>query len=163
MAVDNREPYGDPNESIAAALANDKVLLMSRNVSAPNRKLLTTSDDGATGWSPAEFHPQLREPICMASLISAPGTPGTLIYSGPDTEAVDAAGKPKPKTGGPRKNLTIKISRDDGKTWSSGRTIEPGPSAYSDLALLSDGTLLCLYEGQRTIRCVRLAKAWWDQ
>ncbi len=163
VAVDNLEPYGDPNESSAAALASGKVLLMSRNVSAPNRKLLTISDDGATGWSSPEFHPQLREPICMSSLISVPGVPGTLIYSGPDTEAVDGAGKPKPKASGPRKNLTLKVSRDEGKAWSKGRTIDSGPCAYSDLAMLSDGTLLCLYEGQRTIRCVQLSKSWWDQ
>lgn len=163
VAVDNHEPYGDPNESIAATLANGHVLLMSRNVSATNRKLLTTSGDGATGWSKPEFHPQLREPICMSSLISVPKIPGTLIYSGPDTEAVDDAGKPKPRAGGPRKNLTIKISRDDGESWSAGQTVAPGASAYSDLAIFDDGTLICLYEGDRTIRCVTLPKSWWDQ
>ncbi len=163
VAVDNHEPYGDPNESIAAVLTSGKVMLMSRNVSAPNRKLLTISDNGATGWSAPEFHPQLREPICMSSLISAPDIAGTLFYSGPDTEAIDGTGKPKPKSSGPRKNLTLKVSRDEGKSWSTGRTVEPGPSAYSDLAMRSDGTLLCLYEGHRTIRCVQLPKAWWDQ
>ena len=45
-----------------------------------------------------------------------------------------------------RKNLTIHISNDDGMSWPTSRTIEPGPSAYSDLAVLDNGTILCFYE-----------------
>ena len=45
-----------------------------------------------------------------------------------------------------RSNLTIHLSRDDGISWPVKRSIETGPSAYSDLAVLPDGTILCLYE-----------------
>jgi sialidase-1 len=45
-----------------------------------------------------------------------------------------------------RANLTVRLSSDDGKTWSAGRTIQPGPAAYSSAALLKDGTLGVLYE-----------------
>lgn len=38
------------------------------------------------------------------------------------------------------------MSEDDGQTWSQSRTLEAGPSAYSDLAVLTDGTTLCFYE-----------------
>ena len=31
-------------------------------------------------------------------------------------------------------------------SWPTSRTIEPGPSAYSDLAVLDNGTILCFYE-----------------
>ena len=41
----------------------------------------------------------------------------------------------------------LAISRDDGRTWPVRRLLQPGPSAYSDLAVLPDGTVLCLYEG----------------
>ena len=34
----------------------------------------------------------------------------------------------------------------DGKTWPINRTLEPGASAYSDLAVLPDGSILCFYE-----------------
>lgn len=37
-------------------------------------------------------------------------------------------------------------SDDDGRTWAVSRVLEPGPSGYSDLAVLSDGTVLCIYE-----------------
>jgi len=39
------------------------------------------------------------------------------------------------------------MSADDGRTWSAGRVLHPGPAAYSDLAVLPDGEILCLYEG----------------
>ena len=61
---------------------------------------------------------------------------------------------------GKRRNLSIKVSRDHGETWGSSRTIEVGPSAYSDLAQLPDGTILCLYEGDQTITCARMNLAW---
>ena len=45
-----------------------------------------------------------------------------------------------------RANLSIKLSYDEGATWPVKRQLEPGPSSYSDLAVLPDGTILCLYE-----------------
>ena len=46
----------------------------------------------------------------------------------------------------PRKNLTIRLSEDDGQTWPIKRVLEPGVAAYSDLACAPDGTIYCLYE-----------------
>ena len=69
-------------------------------------------------------------------------------------------GKEVPAGRGKRRNLSIKHSRDDGKTWENSRTIEVGPSAYSDLAYLPDGTVLCLYEGDKTIACARMNLEW---
>jgi sialidase-1 len=43
-------------------------------------------------------------------------------------------------------NVTIKLSEDGGRTWPVSRVLQPGPSAYSDLAVLPDGTVLCFYE-----------------
>jgi sialidase-1 len=57
-----------------------------------------------------------------------------------------------PDAGGrERKNLTVRLSDDDGKNWKVQRTLEAGPSAYADLAVLPDGTILCFYEsGSKT-------------
>ena len=38
------------------------------------------------------------------------------------------------------------MSEDDGKTWPHKRTIEPGVSGYSDLAVGPDGAAYCIYE-----------------
>ena len=48
-----------------------------------------------------------------------------------------------------RKNLSIKLSYDEGQTWPVNKPLEPGYSAYSDMAVAPDGTILCLYERGR--------------
>jgi sialidase-1 len=44
-----------------------------------------------------------------------------------------------------RRNLTVKLSYDEGKTWPVSRLIEEGWSGYSDLAVAKDGTIFCFY------------------
>lgn len=151
IAVPDEGDFGDPNETMISTLSDDRVILVSRSVSKPNRKLITTSDDGATNWSKPIFHNELWEPICMASITAHPSKPGTLIFSNPHTLALDKGGNEILAGRGKRENLSIKVSQDDGKTWPINKTLEAGPSAYSDLAILPDGKVLCLYEGQRTI------------
>ncbi|MCY2972790.1 MAG: sialidase family protein, partial [Planctomycetota bacterium] len=101
--------------------------------------------------------------ICMASIVSHPSDLGTLIYSAPHTLGLDAAKKEIPAGRGKRENLSIKLSRDDGKTWPISKTLEAGPSAYSDLAVLSDGTILCLYEGKDVISLARFNLDWLNE
>lgn len=160
IAVPNEGEFGNPNESIAAELSDGRVLFVARNVSAANRKLLTTSSDGASKWSQPVFHPELWEPICMASIAMHPEEPGTLIFSNPHTLARDAAGQERPGVNGKRENLTLKLSRDDGQSWPVSRTLEAGPSAYSDLAVLPDGTVLCFYEAGNELKLARFNLAW---
>jgi len=160
IAVLNEGDFGDPNESIAAELSDGRVLFVARNVSTANRKLITISPDGASDWSQPVFHPELLEPICMASIVTHPSAPGTLIFSNPHTLARDAAGQERPGVNGKRENLTMKLSRDDGQTWPVSRTLEAGPSAYSDLAVLPDGTVLCFYEAGNELRLARFNLAW---
>ena len=42
--------------------------------------------------------------------------------------------------------MTVRASFDEGKTWPRKLRLYGGASAYSDLAVLADGTALCLYE-----------------
>lgn len=160
IAFPNSGDFGDPNETMITTTADGRVLLVARNVSKANRKLVSVSADGATGWSTPRFHEQLWEPICMASIVAHPSRPGTQLYSAPHTLARDASGREIPAGRGKRENLSIKLSRDDGKTWPVNRTLEAGPSAYSDLAILPDGRVLCLYEAGNDIRLARFDLAW---
>ena len=152
--------FGDPNETMITSLSDGRVMLVSRSVSSPNRKLITISRDGASGWSTPIFHDQLWEPICMASIIQHPSTPTTLLFSNPHSLGRDKQGNEIPAGRGKRQNLSIKLSRDDGKTWPWNKTLEPGPSAYSDLAVLPDGMVLCLYEGDKAIVGARFNLEW---
>lgn len=160
LPLPNEGELGNPNETMLTELSDGRVLLVSRSISQPNRKLITVGPDGATGWSRPVFHEQLWEPICMASIVSHPAHPGTLLFSNPHTVAVDQDGRETPAGRGPRRNLSIKLSRDDGRTWPVSRTLDAGPSAYSDLAVLADGTVLCLYEAGPSIACARFPLEW---
>jgi sialidase-1 len=160
IAVPDEGDFGDPNETMVTTLSDDRVMLITRSISAASRKLITVGPDGAGHWGRPQFHEQLWEPICMASITSYPGQPGTLIFSNPHSLARDDAGREIPAGRGKRENLTIKLSRDDGQTWPVSRTLAAGPSAYSDLAVLPDGTILCLYEGDRTIIAARFLLEW---
>jgi sialidase-1 len=163
LAVPNEAPFGNPNETMLTALSDGRVMLVTRSVSKPNRKIITISADGATGWSKPQFHDQLWEPICMASIVSHPAKPGTLIFSNPHRLGTDKEGKEIPAGRGKRGNLAIKLSRDDGKTWPVSKVLDPGNSAYSDLAVLPDGTVLCLYEGKADIVVARFTLDWLTQ
>ena len=50
-----------------------------------------------------------------------------------------------------RIDLTVRLSYDSGKTWPVSRLLNAGRSAYSNLAILPDGTIACLYERGKSI------------
>jgi len=160
LAVPNEGEFGNPNETMIAELSDGRAMLVTRSVSKPNRKIITTSPNGATDWTKPVFHDQLWEPICMASITAYPAQPGTLIFSNPHTLKLEKDGKETPAGRGKRENLSIKLSRDDGKTWPSNKTLDAGPSAYSDLAVLPDGTVVCLYETKADIVLARFNLEW---
>ena len=149
IAGPNEGEWNIPNETCAVQLADGRVLLNMRSESKANRRLLTTSRDGATGWSRPQFHEQLLEPICMASMVRLSEPVGTnrsrILFSNPDNlsraDGKEVAGKNRD-----RKNVSVKLSYDEAATWPVSKSVEPGFSGYSDLAVANDGTILLFYE-----------------
>ncbi|NLC50291.1 MAG: exo-alpha-sialidase, partial [Bacteroidales bacterium] len=45
-----------------------------------------------------------------------------------------------------RFNMTVRISYDEGNTWSDGKTIYPGSSAYSSMTILANGDIGLFFE-----------------
>ena len=152
FVVRNEPRFRNPNETCAVELSDGRVLFNTRTESVTHRRLITTSTDGATNWSAPRFDDELLEPICMGSIVSLHhGHP--VVFANPGVLERTMAGGPgrhigPDERGRPfdRKQLTIRLSEDDCQTWSYKRQLEDGPSGYSDLAVLTDGTLLCLYE-----------------
>lgn len=160
IAIPDEGEYESPNETTLALLQDGRLMLNTRSPGKKNRRLVTTSKDGATGWSKAVFHEMLWEPVCMGSLASVPWGPGWLLFANPRTLPRDAAGQEIPGGRGKRENLSIHLSRDSGETWTVIRTLETGKSAYSDLAVLPDGTVLCFYERDKKLTVARFNQAW---
>lgn len=144
IAVPNTEEWIDPNETIAIELADGSVMLNVRNESKMNRRLTTVSKDGATGWSTPKFDDALLEPICMASMVRYSLDKPRILFCNPDNLS-RADGKETPGKNRDRKNLSIKLSYDEAKTWSVNKVLEAGPSMYSDIAVTPKGTILCFY------------------
>ncbi len=137
------------DECEAVELADGSVLLSMRNYIKPNQRAFATSRDGGLSWSKPQKHPQVHCPVCQASIqryslrpdltgirryTTRPPRPvlERILYSGP---------------GGPgRTHLTVRLSYDEGKSWPVAKVLYPGPSAYSDLVVLPNGTIGCLYE-----------------
>jgi sialidase-1 len=156
------ETVVNPSETIMAELADGRVLFNMRSESARHRRLIAISPDGVSAWSHKRFDEALLEPICMASLIRhawpADSKPGRLLFANPDNLEKTMA-----QWACDRKRLTVKLSTDDGLTWPVSRVLEDGPAGYSDLAVLPDGTVLCLYEcgqvsGMCDDKCLMLAR-----
>jgi hypothetical protein len=102
-----------------------------------DRRAVARSTDGGATWSPLEFDATLIEPVCQASLIAVPhpSKPGAtvLVFSNPASREA-------------RRNMTVRVSLDEGKTWPVSRRIDEGSAAYSSLARLPNGRLGLLYE-----------------
>jgi len=148
IAVSDTAEIINPNETVAVELANGSVMLNVRNESKANRRLVVVGKDGATGWGKPRFDEALKEPTCMAGMVRFPAKTATdknrLLFSNPDNLA-RADGKEEPGKNRDRKNLSVKLSYDEGKTWKVNKVVEPGWSAYSDLAVTPQGTVLCFF------------------
>lgn len=148
IAVPCTEDWINPNETVAVELADGRVMLNVRNESKTHRRLVTVSKDGATGWSTPRFDDALLEPICMGGLVryslAKGGGANRLLFSNPDNlERAD--GKAEPGKNRDRQKVSVKLSYDEGQTWAVSKAVEPGWSAYSDLAVTPSGTILCFY------------------
>jgi Neuraminidase (sialidase) len=129
----------NPGETTAVQLHDGRVMFNIRHESQPHLRGVCTSPDGATGWNKIEFDPQLPEPICMGSIIRLTEQPAhrrnRILFANPHN--------PDDRR---RKNVTVKLSYDEGKTWPVARSVEPGISGYCDLAVGPDGSVFCFYE-----------------
>ena len=145
IAVPCTEEFINPNETVAVELSDGRVMLNVRNESKTHRRIVVTSPDGATDWSDPKFDDALVEPICMAGLVRYQHDGKSLLLFCNPNNLTRADGKEEPGKSRDRRNVSVRISDDDGQTWTAGKSIEPEWSAYSDIAATPTGTILCFY------------------
>lgn len=130
------------NESTAFEDAAGGVCINCRSADGHRCRGVARSDDAGESFGPLVWEEGLPDPICQGSVIrhslaAAGGGRDRVLFS-------------NPASAGGRERLTVRLSHDEGRTWPVGRVLHPGPAAYSDLAVLPDGTACCLYErGER--------------
>jgi sialidase-1 len=117
-----------------------------RNETEISRRAISFSKNGINNWSKPVFDQALVEPTCFASIIrftlSGKEDKNRILYSNPDS----LEGEPIPFNMRPRRNLSIKMSYDECKTWEINKVLEPGKSGYSDLAIGKNYEIYCFYE-----------------
>ncbi|HEY1066207.1 MAG TPA: sialidase family protein, partial [Pirellulales bacterium] len=140
------------NECQVAEISQGRLVLDMRSYTGRKRRLQSISRDGGETWSEPQDAPELIEPVCQASLLAVKSPdanrPPLLLFANPADEQK-------------RKNLTLRVSADEGKTWPHALTLHAGPAAYCCLTNLGDGWIGCLYEaGEKSpyesIRFVRV-------
>ncbi len=120
------------NECQAVELADGKVMLNMRTYRGNNHRLVAISDDGGETFSKPVEDNELIEPVCQGSILRTPGEKGGILFSNPASLK--------------REKLTVRLSRDEGKSWPTAKVLHAGPAAYSCLTILPSGEIGCLYE-----------------
>lgn len=125
------------NECTVVELADGRIMLNMRSYRGKNQRAVATSEDGGITFSEPADEPMLPEPVCQASIIryttETDAGKNRLLFSNP-------ASRDK------RIRMTVRLSYDEGKTWSVAKLLNAGPSAYSSLAVLPNYDIACLYE-----------------
>ncbi|EHY91143.1 LOW QUALITY PROTEIN: putative carbohydrate binding protein,alpha-galactosidase family protein,BNR/Asp-box repeat protein [Saccharomonospora azurea NA-128] len=146
-------PGADENKTVE--LSDGRVLLNSR--AAPYR-LTAVSEDGGETYTPFEQDTELVDPA----------NNGSIIRAFPDAEPDDPRARwllfSNTEDTGIRRNLTVKLSCDDGETWPVRKVVEHGAAAYSTLTPLGDGEYGLFFEreGYRHLSFTRFDLDWLD-
>jgi len=134
-----------PNECVAVELTDGRVYVNAREHDGSDpatRVVAYSSDGGATFDAPFVGEPNITSPVVQNSTIRFAATDrgdkrNLLIHCGPG----DAK---------ERRDLTMLVSLDEGKTWGTKNVIHAGPAGYCDLVKLNDHEVGVLFEaGQK--------------
>jgi len=128
-------PVGELNESQLVERGDGSLLLVGRTYSRDGdswQGKVYSTDSGETWTAEMEYDHGLTGRVCDIGLTRQSFQPNIILAS-------------QPADVNRRADLTVRASMDEGRTWPIHRILETGPSTYSDLAILPDNTVLCLY------------------
>src|SRR3546814_616031 len=102
-------------------------------------RAVSKSSDGGLTWSDPKPDLGLPDPVCQGSIYrySSDSDDKRVLFSNLNHQQTGTAY---------RNQLTLKLSEDDGESWSFSRQIVPGPSGYSDIAVTKSGKVLVFFE-----------------
>ena len=140
-------------EAMVVETGDKRVYMTLRSRRDRRRRAHAWSEDGGYSWSLVQFDEALPDPPAEGSILGLPkdGTDsGTQFLFANPASVMD------------RSHLTVRMSQDECKTWPVSRLLYEGQSAYSDLAVADDRTVLCLFEADKYSKLVlaRFNTAW---
>ncbi|TQO38367.1 sialidase-1 [Arenibacter algicola] len=129
-------PVSPADESKIIELANGDWMINARANKEGKRYVHISSDEGKSWVTQPE--PALIDPGCNASIVRY-----TSIEDGYRKNRLLFSNAKSEKD---RVNMTVRISYDEGKTWSEGKTIYKGESAYSSMTIMENGDIGLFFE-----------------
>ncbi|RMB59947.1 hypothetical protein EAX62_09470 [Tessaracoccus antarcticus] len=153
----NGTPVGTGmDENKVVELSDGRLMINSRASDGTKARKVTYSSDGGQTYGPVTVDTTLIDPNNNASIIRA--YPNAAEGS---AQAKVLLFSNSANTGG-RSNGTVRVSFDDGATWSGSKVFEPGSMSYSTLtALPTAGTYGLLFEGTNNqIRYMTISMDW---
>jgi len=126
-------PVKPADESKIIELNDGSWMINSRVNKLGMRVVHISKDEGKTWESRNET--ALVDPACNGAIVRYKSKKygNLLLFSNPNSVKG-------------RKNLTVKVSKDEGRTWSEGKTIYAGSAAYSDIEVLKNGDVGVFFE-----------------
>ncbi len=146
-------PIGNyPNSEPSVVELSNGDLLLNIRVEGKYFRVVSRSKDGGKTWSMAErfeglpAYDQVHSGLLRYSFARHdPTQTNRILFCFPNGQA-DEKGRPR------RENMSVWLSYDEHKSWAVKKVINPGPSFYSNLAMLSDGAILLVYGRDGTNR-----------
>lgn len=139
---------GDPTEASVAERSDGTLLATMRHEIRGTRQRAFCAG-GPDRWGKAYLDWNLPDPICAGAVLRIEGKRLAFVncaYGDEPALEMQRQGKDIRWSMNARQNLTLRISNDDGKTWSEGLLLEHEGGA-SDLGLSRDKTkIYCVYE-----------------
>lgn len=129
-------PISPADESKIMELANGDWMINARANKEGKRYVHISKDEGKSWETRPE--PALIDPGCNASIVRY-----TSIEDGYKKNRLLFSNAKSEKG---RVNMTVRISYDEGETWSEGKTIYKGESAYSSMTILENGDIGLFFE-----------------
>lgn len=144
----SKRAFSAGDESKLMELADGRVLISVRR---SGERGWNISDDGGVSWGTQGTWPEMTVNACNGDMLRLDDT--TLLHSVPNSMQ--------------RSDVSIFTSNDEGLSWHSPVCLINGPSVYSSLTLLDDGTIGCYVEKGPDTGCdlwfYRFNRAWLER
>lgn len=133
---------GNTSECHVGQRTDGSLYVTARTLRHTQLRTTSVSTDHGESWSKPALASRIYDPPCQASLLVVPGSARRFDRDKPVWLYAHPAGPG-------RRCLTVRVSYDEGRSWSHARQISTGDNQYSSMTLMPNGQVGCLFESWR--------------